>query len=445
MFTRAMQSLVVAMSVGLPGVEAVRGEEPFIVGACTHFAQAKGDPPKNLQMMVDVGVRSLRDEVYWSGIEREKGKLEMPEAWDRYIQMSAEMGVRPLMLLGYGNALYDGGGKPVSEEARAAFVRYSQFVVDRFKGQIPYYEVWNEWDIGIGTAGRVPGLPGDYVRLLSEVYPAIKAIDPEAMVMSTGVTPTAIRDDWFERLLAAGVLGHCDAVAIHTYNYDWPDQSPEALMDVVHKAIRLVRQYNNGQDKPIYITEGGWPTHEGLYSSTVEAQASYLARFYLLLQATPEVRGFWWYDFQDDGWKRDDPEDNFGVVRPDLTAKPAYHVLRDVSKFLKTARFLERVETWTPDLYVLRFRDGEDRPVMAIWSSHTHYNYQVVFRSRDARKVTVHTLGGPVVEQAWSHRDWPGQPEARPSGRQFSIVAANMPTLLYLDSESVEVQTIWRR
>jgi beta-glucosidase/6-phospho-beta-glucosidase/beta-galactosidase len=156
MLTRSIQGLVVALAVGVSMLEAAEGDPPFLVGACTHFAQAKGDPPRNLQMMVDAGVRSLRDEVYWSGIERERGKLEMPEAWDRYVQLAFDKGIRTLMLLGYGNALYDGGGKPVSDEARAAFVRYSQFVVDRFKGRIPYYEVWNRFAAVCHPAIRSP-------------------------------------------------------------------------------------------------------------------------------------------------------------------------------------------------------------------------------------------------------------------------------------------------
>jgi hypothetical protein len=41
----------------------VRAEEPFIIGTCTHFAQAKGDPPQNLRMILDAGIRSIRDDV----------------------------------------------------------------------------------------------------------------------------------------------------------------------------------------------------------------------------------------------------------------------------------------------------------------------------------------------------------------------------------------------
>jgi beta-glucosidase/6-phospho-beta-glucosidase/beta-galactosidase len=178
--TRFLTLLAFAMSLSAIYLPA-HGEPKFKVGTTTHFAQAKGDLPHNIEMMQHAGIRWIRDEAYWSQIETEKGRLEMPEMYDRYVRGVAEAGLSPLMLLTYGNRFYDGGGKPISDEARAGFIRHAQFVAEHFKGLIPAYQVWNEWDIGIGTAGRVPGTPPDYVKLLSEVYPALKEIDPDVL------------------------------------------------------------------------------------------------------------------------------------------------------------------------------------------------------------------------------------------------------------------------
>ena len=68
-------ALLLGFAVLLKAVEPVK-PSAFAVGVCTHFSQGKGLLGANLGLMRQAGIGSLRDEVYWSGIEREKGRLE---------------------------------------------------------------------------------------------------------------------------------------------------------------------------------------------------------------------------------------------------------------------------------------------------------------------------------------------------------------------------------
>lgn len=191
--------------------------DPFIVGACTHFEQGKGLLKANLSMMRQAGISSFRDEIGWRAIEKTKGQYEMPAAWDEFVNEGLKAGIEPLLILDYGNPLYDNGDKPRSAEAIEAFTKYAEFVVRHFQGRVKLYEVWNEWDIAIGS--KTPGSADDYGALLKAVYPRIKAVDPSITVFGGAPTPGGVKNGWFERILEKGALSFMDALSIHTYTY----------------------------------------------------------------------------------------------------------------------------------------------------------------------------------------------------------------------------------
>jgi beta-glucosidase/6-phospho-beta-glucosidase/beta-galactosidase len=52
--------------------------------------------------------------------------------------------------LDYGNKFYNDGGYPSTDKEILAFSRYASWTAQRFKGNVKYYEIWNEWTIGTG-------------------------------------------------------------------------------------------------------------------------------------------------------------------------------------------------------------------------------------------------------------------------------------------------------
>lgn len=93
----------------------------FIVGACTHFSQGKGLLERNIESLQQAGIASIRDEVGWGAIEREKGELSMPEQFDAYVRTAAREGLNVLLILDYANRFYDDGDRPRSPEAIEGF------------------------------------------------------------------------------------------------------------------------------------------------------------------------------------------------------------------------------------------------------------------------------------------------------------------------------------
>lgn len=189
-------------------------EEPeFYVGACTHFAQNKGTPSQNLEMAAHAGIVSIRDEVSWQRVERQKGKLVIPDYFGKYLDEAVKRGIRPLIIFDYGNRFYDGGNYPASDEALEGFARYCEAIVRYAGDRVKLYQVWNEWDGGCGMRGYGRGTPEGYVKLLKTVYPRLKKIAPDAIIISNSV---CTGEKFLENTFRLGVLDYCDAIGFHT-------------------------------------------------------------------------------------------------------------------------------------------------------------------------------------------------------------------------------------
>ncbi len=418
-----------------------------MVGVCVHFAQNKGVLATSLELIKQAGVRSIRDEVYWSGVEREKSRLAMPEAWKAYVDEAVRQGVEPLLILDYGNASYDKGDKPRSDEAIEAFTRYAEFVARTFRGKVRLYEVWNEWDIGIGNT--TPGTAEDYVRLLKKVSPRLKAIDPQITVLGGAMTAEGVRGGWLERMLQSGALSHCDAVSLHTYLYSRPGRmrAPETWAEWMGQVQAMLRTYNRGRDVPVYVTEMGWPTHTGKSGMSPQLSADYLARLYLLARTLPFMKGLWWYDFQDDGWNHAENEHNFGLVRPDGTPKPGYLALPTLGEVVSRAEYLGRARTEDPDFWILTFRQGDGRDVWAIWSGHEDHGWQVTLRSkaRNPGPVLVQRVGGVPLKRSWGSRSWAEERRAPLRPGDLELTARGTPWLVTGDLQGVTPIGVKRR
>ncbi len=419
----------------------------FYVGVCTHFSQDKGIVEMNIESMKNAGIGAIRDEATWSSLEREKGRLVMPERYNHYVRRASAAGLDVMLILDYANRFYDDGDRPRSAEAIEGFCRYAEFVARHFGKAVRLYEIWNEWDIGIGLRKpyNVGGSPEDYIKLLRAVYPRIKAIEPGATVIAGGCTSGGVKKGWFEKIIQLGALDYCDAVSIHSYNYGskFPERSPEACSAWMDDVQKMLRKYNKGKDVPFYVTEMGWPTHIGKRSTEPELSASYLARLYLLARTSSSFRGLWWYDFQDDGWRREYNENNFGIVRPDLTPKPHYYVMSDISDLIARAEYIDRLKTKDDNLWVLRFRH-EQRDFWALWSSDDK-DRQVILQTKfPPKRLMIQQLGHKPYESGWGFRDWVGRKGEYISDR-LSIVVGPRPFLISGDLAGVSVlQTIPR-
>lgn len=341
-------------------------DEPFVVGVCAHELH-KGDPSgRAYAMMRDAGITSVRTDAHWAYVERQPNQLKIEPSWQRYLKETARHGLSTQFILGYGNQHHGGGEKPRSEPVRAAYNRYVDFVTENLKGQVAYYEIWNEWDV---EDPRDPAFTQDYARLIADAAGIIRQRDPAATVLAGAVTSQGIESGFALRLLENGLMQSVDGLSLHPYVHcrGWRRNTPEAWIDWMAEVDKELTRAA-GRPVPLYLTEMAWPSHQGACGIDETLQAAYLARAFFLARTLPNIKGMWWYDFRNDGTDKTEREHNFGLVRQDFTPKPAYPVLAAISEIVSQYAYLGRLENTANDVVMLRFARGDDELLVA-WST----------------------------------------------------------------------------
>ena len=219
------------------------------------------------------------------------------------------------------------------EFIRRALVRYDN---------IAAVEVWNEPNVSSFWLGGPD--PARYTAVLQATYTAVKSVRPDLPVLFGGVaafTPNAPLErgyiDFLRKAYAAGAGGYFDALALHPYPvpYNRPDYR-ERVLGVIARAREVARQAQH-ITIPIWITEEGLTT-AGPGAVSEKAQASRFGALYKLLARVPRLPVVVLHRYFDQPGAGN-PENGFGVVRPDLSEKPAYAVTQwDFTHFAPGAR-----------------------------------------------------------------------------------------------------------
>jgi beta-glucosidase/6-phospho-beta-glucosidase/beta-galactosidase len=166
-------------------------------------------------------IRLVRQTMYWYAVEKttEPGKYDEAalRAWDRRIELYQKNGLIPEIVV-HGNA--PGCSFANRRDSYRRFARFMAFVAKRYP-YVRYWELWNEMDVaftdlfGAGVRPEVPLRERGkyYAEMLNLVYPAIKQANPNAVVLTGGLT------DWGEfpkGIYAGGGRDYFDVMNIHT-------------------------------------------------------------------------------------------------------------------------------------------------------------------------------------------------------------------------------------
>lgn len=346
---------------------------PFPLGVATHFGQNRTDVSKFTDAMQRGGFNSIRDEVYWADVEKEAGTYALQGKAKLSFEMLrgfAQRGQAPMVVLSYGNALYDGGSQPYTDEGRQAFARYAAWVAQQMGPYPVFYEVWNEWNIGGGTRpSRRVGSPSDYVALLKATQTAIKAVNPKAVVVAG-----ALGDDfggwpWLQAALNAHMLDFADGLSVHLYNYLIPLNRGGGDQEFIDRLTNLkakVANASKGRDIPIFVTEIGWPNHEGKGSVGRRDAATVAARLLTRIMSDKIIKGVWLYELFDGGNGGHDKENNFGLLDRNGTDKPVACAIRNLSKALQGASWVN-TKTLAPSVQSYTFKTNDGAYASVVW------------------------------------------------------------------------------
>ena len=292
------------------------------------------------------GARWIRVGIYWAVIQRAGPKSYDWKPFDRVVNAARR---RRLAVLGV--LLYTpdwarvkgtpGGAPPRDLRDYAAFAGRA---ARHFGARVRAYEIWNEPNIaGFWAPGPSPAA---YTAMLELAYRAIKRARPAATVVSGGLSPFGRYGaadaqhmnpiTFLEQMYANGARGSMDAVGWHPYNFPWGlgyyDWSAWSQMSATTPSARSVMRANGDGRKRIWATEWGAPTGSSGESVTEAGQAGLVATGLRRLRSLPWAGPSFLYSYRDTGTNASDRLQNFGIVRRDWSAKPAYTAFRRMAR-----------------------------------------------------------------------------------------------------------------
>lgn len=164
----------------------------------------------------------------------------------------------------------------------------------RYKGKIKYYEMWNEPNQPVYWKGTTAQL----VEMTNRAAAIIHSIDPNAKVGTPAATWTSTTAwAWLDGFLAAGGGSNIDVIDFHGYT---GNNNAATILTIIDN-IQKVRDAHGLSALPLLISEGSWGVNGVIPNE--QNQAAFLVQRYLLIMSRPEVKAFFWYEWDSSaGW-----------------------------------------------------------------------------------------------------------------------------------------------
>lgn len=342
-------------------------EESFF-GFCTHLTSIyKGWGAHLVELINRAGAKNIRDEMQWDKVEKAKGVYTFSNDMEAFMKKLKDYNINPFIIFSFTNPLYDNNATPYTDDGRLGFANYGKALLDKYPDQMEWVEVYNEFNHVFGDRGDGPAdcLPSYYYELLKKTYEVVKASHPEVKVI--GPTSAGVDEPWLKELFGLGALQYMDAVSVHHYGYPIsPEVHYNEKLDLL---AQLIKQYNNGEMKPVWLTEFGYPTHNQSTGISEKGQSDNLVKGHVIAISKGVEKGFW-YDFMDDGLDKTYNENNFGIIRNEkdpkgaYVPKPAYAAYAAMTRQLTGASFVEKEDRGSA-IYSYKFtRNQEDLRVL---------------------------------------------------------------------------------
>ena len=324
--------------------------------------------PLGAPQMVAAGARWAHTHIHWREVEYQRGRYD----WSRLdIQLGnlAAHGFQIIVTVN-GNPEWAAATVcgPIDAEDVPAFAAFLAAAVARYS--VPPYNVrhwalYNEADNGdpvnfpwlggcwgMRHRNHAAGAGGAaYAAMLRQVYPAMKAANPQVQVWIGGLAhdwftdnsqnPGIFDRDFLDQILAAGGGPYFDAINFH-YFHAWEgawSTSDRYNRGIVRKAGSLrERAARYGVSKPLVVTELGHPTGADDPGQNAGLSDEITARVVWQLHAqgmaanlTPLI----WLEAVDEPPLAYD----YGLLRSDLTPKQSYTAYKAMTRELAGARF----------------------------------------------------------------------------------------------------------
>ncbi len=355
--------IAICLSLGLSlGSAAVASAQTQEAGIQTHlmWAQYEDDLDSQLDKAKQAGAHILRVDVGWASIEDQaKGQYNQwyLKRLDNVVAGAEARGLKLLLTFwetpcwastapetakqGCAGQWWDREVQRYAPHNASDYADALAYVVGRYKGRVAAWEIWNEPNHS--HYFKADDVVRRYADMVKAGYPAAKAADPGATIIAGSL---ADADYGFtQKLLDRGIAGHFDAYSVHPYS---GDRSPldrgddRWIQNSFLRGVPSVREtlMRAGQDVPIWLTEFGWSTctirDQQSYANCVDpdVQARHLTEAFTQMRSWSYVKSAFWFNLQDTSDSIDDRVENYGLLRTNGTAKPAFHAFANAARDL---------------------------------------------------------------------------------------------------------------
>lgn len=350
---------------------------------------------KTLQMIAEAGFTMLRQQFPWADIEVDgrgqytdsrndlngDGTPDTIDAWAKYdniVELAEKYHLALQVRLdsppGWSRANPESGDFGPPDDVQD-FVNFVTAVATRYKDRIRYYQIWNEPNI-FPEWGNQPVNPEAYTDLLCRTYQALKAVDPEIVVIAGALSPTIaltpenLNDFIFlQRMYQAGAGACFDVMAAQGYGfYSGPTDRRLRPLTLNFGRIQYLRDLmvlNGDAGKALWISEAAWnaqPEDPMLVTSqygnfgivTEEQAAQYMPLAYQRAQEEWPWLGniAYWFFKRPADYERNQAFYYFRMVEPDFTPLPVYAAMKQYITTQKPILYpgVHQAEDWRVNL-----------------------------------------------------------------------------------------------
>lgn len=311
---------------------------------------SQSDLDKYFSGLQALGVTWVRWDVDWNVVQPNNSNNFNWSGVDSVVNMSQKYGIKSVGTITYTpkwarrqECISDYICAPADSKQ---FGKFAGVAAARYKDVISYWEIWNEPNYPLFWAPK-PDIQS-YENILKEAYIQIKAANPNALVLSGGLSASEDGQKgsfspltFLTVLYNTGYSQYFDAIALHPYTYPGaPDYKASWNHWLEMLKIRKLMISKGEDSKKIWVTEFGAATggpgkafdlnhlkdfRFGTDFMTEAAQSQMFTivnNFYI--SNTDWMGPFFWYSFIDEGQSNVTPENFFGLLRYDWSEKPAY-------------------------------------------------------------------------------------------------------------------------
>jgi hypothetical protein len=337
--------LIIAAALALGAPAAAHANEFAGIVANDVYSGSDSYQAKQFAAQQSLGVGIIRQTLPWAEIEIAPNDYDFTK-YDRFVEAAARHNIRVLPVLFDPPSFRRPAGAskkytsfPKSNDDLAAFARE---VVQRYgvggyfwssRPNIPTlpvteYQIWNEPNLPVYSGGKPNA--AKYVAMLKAVGPAIKAVDPNAEIVTAGLPDSRLSKPnlykYIQQMYSAGANGTFDTLGINPYA-----PTAKSLISKLKK-IRGIMAKNGDADASLWVTELGWSDvgPGSAFRAGKSGQAKRIGQALRALKSnatTLKLRGFFYFAWKDgavykggkDFWGL-----HTGLLRKNGTRKPAF-------------------------------------------------------------------------------------------------------------------------